>query len=74
MSGAAQDFSAAHAVLQHEVDQQRLAGASAALMRHGELIDEFCTGLADREAGTPLRLDTLHRAFSNTKLITSVLC
>jgi len=66
-------FSAAHAVLQREVDQQRLAGVSAAVMRDGELIDEICLGQADLEAGTALRLDHIHRAFSNTKLITSVL-
>ena len=71
MSGL--DFSAAHAVLQAEVDQQRLAGVSAALMRGGELIDSFCTGLADVERGEPLRPDHIHRAFSNTKLVTSVL-
>jgi CubicO group peptidase (beta-lactamase class C family) len=59
------DFSAAHAVLQREVDQRRLAGVSAAVMRHGELIDECCLGQAE--------LDHIHRAFSNTKLITSVL-
>ena len=53
MSGL--DFSAAHAVLQAEVDQQRLAGVSAALMRDGELIDSYCTGLADVERGEPLR-------------------
>ena len=71
MSGL--DFSAAHAVLQAEVDQQRLAGVSAALMRGGELIDSFCTGWADVERGEPLRPDHIHRAFSNTKLVTSVL-
>ena len=69
----APDFSAAHAVLQAEVAADRLAGVSAATMRHGELIDTFCTGLADREAGQALRPDHIHRAFSNTKLFTSVL-
>ena len=73
MSVASVNFQAAHAVLRREVDQRRLAGVSAALMRHGELIDEVCLGQADLEAGTPLRLDHIHRAFSNTKLITSVL-
>mgnify|MGYP003374838728 CR=1 FL=1 len=42
---------AAHAVLQGEVDAHRLAGVSAATMRHGQLIDRFCTGLADIERG-----------------------
>ena len=67
------DFSAAHAVLQREVDLRRLAGVSAAVMRHGALIDHFCTGLADLQTGEALRPDHIHRAFSNSKLITSVL-
>jgi CubicO group peptidase (beta-lactamase class C family) len=71
MSGA--NFAAAHAVLQAEVDADRLAGVSAATMRHGEVIDTFCTGMADRESGEALRPDHIHRAFSNTKLFTTVL-
>ena len=67
------DFAAAHAVLRAEVDADRLAGVSAATMRHGEVIDTFCTGLADRESGEALRPDHIHRAFSNTKLVTTVL-
>ncbi len=70
MSGG---FGAAHAVLQAEVDADRLAGVSCATLRHGELIDSFCTGFADREAGVPMAPDTIHRAFSNTKLFTTVL-
>ena len=66
-------FQAAHAVLQAEVDADRLAGVSCATLRHGELIDSFCTGFADREAGLPMAPDTIHRAFSNTKLFTTVL-
>ena len=73
MRPAAAGFRAAHAVLQGEIDKQRLAGVSAAVLHRGECIDEVCLGLADIEAGTPLRLDHIHRAFSNTKLITSVL-
>ena len=67
------DFSAAHAVLQREVTAQRLAGASAATMRHGRLIDSVCLGLADIEREEALRPDHIHRAFSNTKLFTTVL-
>lgn len=67
------DFSAANAVLQAEVDAQRLPGVSAAVMVDGEVIDQFCSGQADIEAARPLRLDSIHRAFSNSKLITSVL-
>ena len=67
------DFRAAHAVLQAEVDAQRLAGVSAATLRHGVLIDSFCSGLADIERGEALRPDHIHRAFSNTKLFTTVM-
>ena len=73
MTRQVSDFSAAHAVLQGEVDAHRLAGVSAATMRHGQLIDRFCTGLADIERGEALRPDHIHRAFSNTKLFTTVL-
>jgi len=71
--GATPDFSAAHAVLQAQVDSVRLPGASAATLHRGELLHSFCTGWADLEAQVPLRPDHIHRAYSNTKLITSVL-
>jgi CubicO group peptidase (beta-lactamase class C family) len=67
------DLQHAFAALQAEVDAQRLAGVSAAVMRHGELVGSFCTGQADLQTGQPLRPDHIHRAFSNTKLMTSVL-
>jgi CubicO group peptidase (beta-lactamase class C family) len=67
------DFSAARAVLQRQVDGGLLAGASAAVLLNGEPVESFCTGLAHIESGEPLRLDHIHRAFSNTKLMTSVL-
>ncbi len=73
MNPAGAGFRAAHAVLQGEIDQRRLAGVSAAVLRHGQCVDEVCLGLADIEAGTPLRPDHIHRAFSNTKLIAAVL-
>jgi CubicO group peptidase (beta-lactamase class C family) len=66
-------FRAAHAVLQAEVDAGRLTGVSCATLRHGELLDSFSTGFADREAGVTMQPDTIHRAFSNTKLFTTVL-
>ena len=71
MSGL--DFSRANKVLQHLIDQQLLPGACAAVSLNGELIDLFCAGMADIERGEPLRRDHIHRAFSNTKLMTSVL-
>ena len=67
------DFSAAHAVLQRHVDGGLLAGASATVLLNGEPVESFCTGLAHIERSEPLRPDHIHRAFSNTKLMTSVL-
>lgn len=73
MTRSPPDFSAARAVLQHHVDGGLLAGASAVVLLHGEPVESFCTGMADIERGEPLRPDHIHRAFSNTKLMTSVL-
>jgi CubicO group peptidase (beta-lactamase class C family) len=73
MSRPTPDFSAAHALLRGEVDAPRLAGVSVGLWRDGQVLDAFCTGWADREQAIPLALDTVHRAFSNSKLMTSVL-
>ena len=67
------NFSAAHAVLQRHVDAQLLSGVSAAVLRNGALIDSFCIGKADLQTGEDLRPDHIHRAFSNTKLMTSML-
>ena len=65
------DFSALHAAMQRYVDADLLPGVSSAVLRGRELIDLHCVGLADREAGTPMAVDTIVRAFSNTKLVTS---
>lgn len=70
---SAPDFSAAHGVLQAEVDALRLAGVSCATLRDGELVDSFCTGFARIDTAERLRPDHIHRAFSNTKLVTTVL-
>jgi CubicO group peptidase (beta-lactamase class C family) len=67
------DFADAHALLEAQVALRRLPGVSVLVARQGEIIDAFCTGWADIEQGVPLRPDHLHRAFSNTKLMTSVL-
>ncbi len=59
-------------VLQQAVDAQALVGASYAVIREGEVIASHWVGHADREAGVALRSDHLFRAFSNTKLVTSI--
>ena len=70
---SAPDFADAHAVLQSAIDAELLPGASAVVWRNGVVIADFCTGHADIERGELLRADHIHRAFSNTKLLTSVL-
>jgi CubicO group peptidase (beta-lactamase class C family) len=67
------NFNAAHAVLQRHVAAELLSGVSTAIMQNGHLIDDFCTGMADIERGEALRSDHIHRAYSCTKLMTSVL-
>jgi CubicO group peptidase (beta-lactamase class C family) len=67
------DFSAANALLQRQVDGQLLSGVSTAVWRDGVLVDTFCTGLADIEQAQPLTPQHIHRAYSNTKLVVSVL-
>lgn len=67
------DFSAAHAALQRLIDSPILPGVSTAIVKKGQLIDSFCTGFANIESGEALRSDHIHRAYSCTKLMTSVL-
>jgi len=65
------EFAALHAALRAEVDRQFLPGVSTALLRGREVVDRFCCGFADREAGIALREDHLFRIFSSTKLVTA---
>jgi CubicO group peptidase (beta-lactamase class C family) len=67
------DFSKAHAVLRGHVAQRRLAGVSALVFAQGQVVDEFCCGHAEIEQQQALRPDHIHRAYSNTKLITAVM-
>ena len=66
-----QNFDAFHATMQAQVDQQFLPGVSTALIRGRHVVDTFCCGFADKEAGIPLREDHIFRMFSSTKLTTS---
>lgn len=73
MSASRPDFSAAHQILRDAVERRILPGVSALVLRDGQVIDQVCMGKADLESGEDLRPDHLHRAFSNTKLVTSTL-
>ena len=65
-------FDGVEAAMRGWIERGFLPGASWAILSGRELVDLRCIGLADREAGTPLRRDHLFRAFSSTKLATSV--
>jgi CubicO group peptidase (beta-lactamase class C family) len=60
------------AVLQAEVDRQRLPGAVAVIARHGKLVLLESVGSLDPAAGTPMPQDAIFRIYSMTKPIVSV--
>jgi CubicO group peptidase (beta-lactamase class C family) len=60
-------------VLRGHHEQHRLSGVSTLVFERGEVVDELCIGQADIERARALRPDHIHRAFSNTKLITAVM-
>lgn len=60
------------AVLKQTLSDQRLVGAVVLVAQGGTLIYHSATGLADREAKSPMREDALFRLASVSKPITSV--
>ncbi|MAW27516.1 MAG: hypothetical protein CMP98_01795 [Gammaproteobacteria bacterium] len=52
--------------------RELLAGIATVLLQDNEVVDESFYGFSDIESRTPVRRDTIHRIFSNTKIITSV--
>jgi CubicO group peptidase (beta-lactamase class C family) len=66
------DFSAAHTVLRNHIDKSLLVGATCAVLRGRALLDVHSLGHADREAELPMAPDHIFRAFSNSKLMTSI--
>nr|MDP2192073.1 serine hydrolase domain-containing protein [Rhodoferax sp.] len=60
------------AVLQDEVDRQRLPGAVALIARHGKLALFEAVGALDPATGTPMPRDAIFRIYSMTKPIVSV--
>jgi CubicO group peptidase (beta-lactamase class C family) len=59
-------------VLQEYVDDHRVAGVVALVLRDGKVVYERAVGWADKEHGRRMQLDTLFRIASQTKAITSV--
>ena len=69
MDARTHDFSATWTAMQRYIDQEIIPGASWAVLRGRDVVDQQCVGLADREANQALRPDHIFRAFSNTKLV-----
>jgi CubicO group peptidase (beta-lactamase class C family) len=59
-------------LLQQYVDENRIAGAVALVLRDGEPVYERAVGWSDKEAGRRMATDTIFRIASQTKAITSV--
>ena len=59
------------ALLQRYVDENRLAGAVALVLRDGQPVYERAVGWADKEANRKMTTDTIFRIASQTKAITS---
>jgi len=59
------------AVVQSNIDNNRIAGAVTLVMRHGQIAWFKAQGSADREANKPMQRDNIFRICSMTKPITS---
>jgi CubicO group peptidase (beta-lactamase class C family) len=58
-------------VLQGYVDQEKVAGVVALVLRDGRPVYEKAMGFRDKEAGTKMTVDTVFRIASQTKALTS---
>lgn len=60
------------AVMNQYVTEKQIPGAIGLIARRGKIAYQEAFGMADIEAGKPMRLDTIHRIYSMSKPITSV--
>jgi CubicO group peptidase (beta-lactamase class C family) len=58
-------------VVQKDIDDKRLAGAVTLVLRHGQVAWFKAQGMQDREAGKPMRPDSIFRICSMSKPITT---
>lgn len=58
-------------VMSKHVAEKRIPGASALIARKGKVAYQETFGMADVEAGKPMKMDTIHRIYSMTKPITT---
>ncbi len=59
-------------VMQRYVDEDKIAGIQAMVVRRGQIVYSKCFGMMDIKANKPMQSDTLFRIYSMTKPITSV--
>ncbi len=59
------------AVITRALSDNRIVGTVVLIARNGELVYQHAAGLADRESGTEMRVETLFRLASVTKAIVS---
>ncbi|HTQ97150.1 MAG TPA: serine hydrolase domain-containing protein, partial [Candidatus Acidoferrum sp.] len=57
--------------VQKDIDDKRIAGAVTLVMRHGQIAWFKAQGMQDREAGKPMKPDTIFRICSMSKPITT---
>ena len=60
------------AVMNQYVAEKKIPGGIGLIARRGKVAYQEAFGMADIEAGKPMRLDTIHRIYSMSKPITSV--
>ena len=65
-------FARLDALLQEHIDQNRIAGIVALVLKNGKPIYERALGWSDKEAKRPMKADTIFRIASQTKALTSV--
>lgn len=59
-------------LLRQEVATGQVSGAQLMVLKGGQEVYRYCTGMADMEAGVPVREDTIYRMYSMTKPVTAV--
>ena len=59
------------AVLQEQVDRNRIAGIVVLVLRDGKPIYERALGWSDKESNRPMKVDSIFRIASQTKALTS---
>ncbi len=57
--------------VQKDIDDKRIAGAVTLVLRHGQVVFFRAQGMQDREAGKPMRPDTIFRICSMSKPLTT---